>query len=254
MKEYIKAIPVTTIILLYLYICGSLYLIGYWSYFDIDISNIVSFADVPKSFVMPFILSNGFYLLIAITDILIYHDGPNEEEYNISWFYRKKWRLVLHLDFWLSISPPLILLFYSYNKDSIFFWLATAIIFPYMVARKIKSIPLVKKAIPHFYLRNYTINIFFCTIFFSFILGRVKAIYVYKNENIKYAKAIDNNSISAISDSVPKKFLGFLGDKAIVSSLDNKTIIVLNQDKYDRIELTTNPVIDSVKTEIGVGN
>jgi len=94
----------------------------------------------------------------------------------------------------------------------------------------------------------------FSTIFFSFILGRVKAIYVYKNENIKYAKAIDNNSISAISDSVPKKFLGFLGDKAIVSSLDNKTIIVLNQDKYDRIELTTNPVIDSVKTEIGVGN
>lgn len=78
----------------------------------------------------------------------------------------------------------------------------------------------------------------------SFSIGKSKGLRVHKNIDIKYINAISIDTALTINDNTRMKLLGFLGNKVIVSSLDNKKIIVLNQDKYDKIELENTPIIE----------
>lgn len=54
---------ISTLILVYFTICGTLWHIGYWSTFDINILQYITVVDLIKSFIIPFLSSGAFLLL-----------------------------------------------------------------------------------------------------------------------------------------------------------------------------------------------
>ncbi len=76
------------------------------------------------------------------------------------------------------------------------------------------------------------------TPFMAFGVGKYSAKEIYYNMNITYVNVESKqNSNVIITSPISLKLLGFLGDKVIVSSLDNKQIFVLNQSALNVIEL-----------------
>lgn len=72
----------------------------------------------------------------------------------------------------------------------------------------------------------------------SFMLGKIKALAIYNNSEIKYIKHLINNNateIFAAKDSTNFKLIGFLGDKLIIGSLDNKQTVILNQSSISNL-------------------
>jgi cell division protein FtsL len=63
METLLNKVSYTTIIVVHLFICGTLYIIGYWSTFDFDITNYIEIFDIPKSFVFPLAISIGTSVL-----------------------------------------------------------------------------------------------------------------------------------------------------------------------------------------------
>src|SRR5690348_1982129 len=63
MKYPLSKISITTFAIIYLFFCGGLYLIAYWTTFGFDITNYISLTDVPKSFILP--VSIGLGLLVS---------------------------------------------------------------------------------------------------------------------------------------------------------------------------------------------
>ena len=67
MKEIIKGVPVATIILIYLFVCGVFYLVGFWGIFKIDVFNLIAVTDIPKSFVYPLLITQVVFIFNLIT-------------------------------------------------------------------------------------------------------------------------------------------------------------------------------------------
>lgn len=90
------------------------------------------------------------------------------------------------------------------------------------------------------------ILLIYCPVF-TFISGKMISLEIYNNKSAKRiaieTKEINNNS----TDTLALKFLGFLGDKFIISSLNNKRVFVLNQSAYDMIEISDSPYVAKPK-------
>lgn len=245
LKEYFKELPITTLILLFLFICGSLYLIGYWGTFDVDISNIVSATDIPKSFIMPFVVSNGMLIANILLQIIIFRHlkeqvVPKSEEVKKRTFFGRFWRFLLSVDAIFSLSAVFIISEYENNKLNGVYWLVSGFTVSILVGIKIVNLPAIRRIIPYEIIRMYTVMMLIYTPVMSFAIGKTRAINTYVNKQIRYATAIPTNTsinTQAIKDSSSLKLLGFLGDKIILSSLDNKKIYILNQSAFDIVEL-----------------
>ena len=58
-----------------------------------------------------------------------------------------------------------------------------------------------------------------------------------------------NNNLATI-DTVNFKFLGFIGDKFIASSLNNDRIVIMNQSDFEAVELVESVTIDLRRIKI----
>ena len=61
---------------------------------------------------------------------------------------------------------------------------------------------------------------------------------IYTNKDIMYINTINNKMASDILDTLSIKFCGFLGDKVIVSLLNNEKIIIINQSDFNGVILS----------------
>lgn len=232
MKEYLKTIPATTIIIIYLYLCGGLYLIIYWSTFNFDISNIASITDIPKNFIYPFILSNTTFI-IGIVAAQLDSSLSKRTQDNISKERKPKKSIEPFFDRIFFISVFALIPLYTYLKYNDFFWWITGICLLFFLLFKFMKSPLIARCFPNSNIRYYAFTLFVSVPIFCVITAKSNSISIYNNTDIKYAK-INNEAL----DSTSLKLLGFLGDKLIISSLDNKKIIVLNQSSLSVVELT----------------
>lgn len=90
----------------------------------------------------------------------------------------------------------------------------------------------------------------------SLSLGFEKSARIYKNQSLTFVKAItDNNNMkmSIINNNQNMKFIGFLGDKLIISSLDNEKIFVISQKSVGTIELSTSSTVINHESKTGPG-
>ncbi len=240
LRNITRHIPLTTIIVSYFFICGGLYLIGFWGTFNIDITNFVSLADIPKSFIVPFVVSQGFVLLNAATNALATSDEidnkPKEKKWELNrWKRVLKWFLTA--DFMLLLGVIILLNFHSKYKLSPSYWLTSALVFSYLLAFKFMTFNKIKEIVPYFNIRLYLVSTIISIPFLSFAIGKSNSLKIYNNSEIKYITITKEANQNIKSDSSSLKFLGFLGDKLIASSLDNKKIIFINQSSFDRVQL-----------------
>ncbi|MEO9021057.1 MAG: hypothetical protein ABI237_07595 [Ginsengibacter sp.] len=243
LEKIIKYIPITTAIILYLFLCGGLYLIGYWTTFDVDILGLVSISEIPKSFILPFAISVGLALFIMFVFFLFLYNKDLDSLILFKIFdkipVRAKKIFIYKIDFWLITFPILIYVLLSSIRNSEIFWIVSGFIMLLIIT--LKTISLL------YSVHNYSFNIITAFIFISItftpvtslILGKASSLVVYNNKKVTYIKNIINNNnkdILAQKDSLSFKSLGFLGDKFIISSLDNKEIIILNQSSIEQID------------------
>ena len=121
--------------------------------------------------------------------------------------------------------------------------------------------PLLHKYVPNGQMRYYLLTIVVTVPIFCIYTSKISSIGIYNNIDIKYAKIISSDNSISSKDTFSLKLLGFLGDKIILSSLDNKRIEVVNQSSFDAVILqdslpifkkeviktTVNPLVDSTK-------
>lgn len=242
LDKLIKYVPITTAIILYLFLCGGLYLIGFWTTFDVDILSLVSIMEIPKSFILPFSLSMGAELFFLFIFLLLAHDkkiAPSFFELNYMRLRAQK-KLIYKLDFWILVLTISIIIFFNSLQKSPLFWIFSCSAILFMISIKIiRYRPFFKTYLSF----NKTLLMIYLSVFYtpvlSLMLGKVSSLIIYNNIEVKYIKNIivnNNKDILAQKDSLSFKSLGFLGDKFIISSLDNKEIIILNQASIQQID------------------
>ena len=233
--KVVKYIPITTIIIIYLFLCGGLHLVAFWSTFGIDISNIVSIWEIPKSFIYPFLISQSFGLFLLLNNVMAPIENNRKLEIPNTLF----WSLVLQANTYIILSSLLVPFLILFNK-SIILWGITGLFVGLSISFKVFSLQTVKNLIPNFHWRLFICQMIIMTPATCITLGKVNSLSIYKNRDIKYIKiANDKSNVQTfpIKDSLDFKLLGFLGGKLIVSSLDNNKIFVLNQSAFDVVEI-----------------
>lgn len=73
-----QKLPLATITIAILFMCGGLYLVGFWSTFNLNVASFISFTDIPKSFILPLISTFGFFFIYTLSN-LIYDFYDSEE-------------------------------------------------------------------------------------------------------------------------------------------------------------------------------
>src|SRR5260221_6190169 len=242
LDKIIKYLPITTCIILFLFLSGGLYLICFWTNFHVDISNLVGLMEIPKSFITPFTISIGFGVLLSFTTgttLTPFHERLKTYDRTSTSKY-----LWLILDLAIIIYPIIFVYLYLLLKKYMIFWALGSMIFAMLIVVKIRSSNLVTTLFKNAPACPMGLFIIVLTPIMSFAMGKAVSIKIYYNKEIKYIKIINTkmqNEISDAKDSISLKFVGFLGDKFIVSSLDNKRVIILNQSAFDGVELIDPP-------------
>jgi hypothetical protein len=250
-KQILDKLPLATILLSYFFVCGGLYLIGFWTTFNIDITNFVSITDIPKSFVLPFVLSQGVFLLQTLTNALSSSFHKDEEVSEISKAKKTKSKLqrilyaIFHWDTLFSLAVAFIIYFSYRYKTNPIYWSLSSLTVAFYLVYKFTSLKYVKTKIPYFALRLYVAYIICLLPIFCFSTGKILSVNIYNNKDIMYINTISDSSQSGNTsmnfskrDSSSLKLLGFLGDKLIISSINNKKIIFVNQSSFKTVELT----------------
>lgn len=256
-KSIIEKLPVTTIFITFFFICGGLYLIGFWSTFGVDISSFVSLADIPKSFILPFVLAQGFFAInffMILTFSKDFIEKPSESNLN-------NWKRFIDVFFSLktALFISLIIILFRYTKHGLDkqYWIESGLVVSILLSITLVRSAIFQTYIPSNNLRLYVTSILVFVPISSFVIGKVSALNIYHStDGCMYiitptliANADEDQSQSNHSNQ-PLKFLGFLGDKLIASSLDNKKIVFLNQSAFDEVTLSKQKPAQEINSRI----
>ena len=197
-------------------------------------------AEIPKSFIFPFAITQSFFLCIQAFDVL---NSNSDLEPKKPLFKVKKPGLNFLLnsnDLHILIVTCLIVGLYGYFVENIFYWVTAGILLSGVLVIKVILLPITKRIIPNYSVRRYVVILLVYTPIICVALGKVNSLLVYQNRKVTYVKPVANSAskeVAIIIDSTKLKLLGFLGDKVIISSLDDKQVYVLNQSAFDVVEL-----------------
>jgi hypothetical protein len=246
--EYLKTIPITTLIIIYLFSCGLLYLIGFWTTFDIDIFNLISIYDIPKSFLLPFVLSNGLYVL-GLTFNMIPSFTDNRKKINSFFVGKETWPnnankiiiAITNIDFVLYMF---ILIWYAFTFNPLnnyLFWIISGYLIAFRITHRLVNSDLIIRKIPNIIFRSYIANLIVFIPISCFIIGKVSSLQIYRNSKIKTIEIVPiSKNIQKSENSCSLKLLGFISDKIIISEIDNSKIYIYNMDSLSEIVINNN--------------
>ena len=255
-----KSVTLVTGVLIYFYLSGGLYLIGYWSSFNLDISNFITLSDIPKNFVFPFIITNAFYFVVIFVNSMtqkVINDITTQKrelrkmqsqleavkggEINKLKKVKEHPNLFVYLikdiNLWIIWLFYFAVKFYKDYSHTILYWGISILLFSTFLIIKLTTEKFFDRFFKEGFGGRYAKYFLFLFPIVCFGTGKYLSLNIYNNQDIRAIKAITNKSSQPIIDSTAFKLLGFLGDKAIISSLDNKKMIVLNQNAYEGLEL-----------------
>ncbi len=244
MKELISKISVTTFLLFYLFFCGTLYLIAYWSTFDFDITNYIELLDIPKSFVYPLVTGIGvFYIIIFIQAFFRLEKsfaGDDERKPELQKNDKelsnepKLVRLLTDYHTWTAITLFICAIFYQPTRE----WVLVLVCFTIIVFSITKLInhDVIIKYIPGSGIRLLFAILLIVVPVFSFLRGKLNAIEIWSNEKYFTIKRLTFADESITNNFISKKLLGKLGSNLFLSDSLNTTIIILNTDRIQAIE------------------
>lgn len=247
MKEIISKLSATTVLLVYLFFCGTLYIISYWSTFDFDITNYIELLDIPKSFVFPLATGIGISLLMILIQAIFHsiQKVKKDDEENKKLLPKIKelptkfilLRILKDYNTWVIIILSVCFIFYKPRREWVIA-VSSIVLILFGIVKFIRHSAIIKK-FPDFRLRFIFSILFFFIPIFSFTTGKLNAIEVWKNQ--KYFQITDiffkEDSISN-QHLTPTKFLGKLGTNLFVSDSLNSKITIINSETIKYINFT----------------
>lgn len=238
MKEILKNIPIATILLTYLFICGSLYLIGFWSTFNVDVFSLISLYDIPKNFVFPLLVTQSLFLVNALSSNLIDLEADRVSVDNLipiksTWPKWKRVILTLFTSTRLVLATVLISLTHLYDDflKNPQYWTLTSAIIAYFLLFKFINHSNAKEYIKSGLLRYYIGHLIIFFPIASFSTGKILSLNIYNNDKPTIIEVKVENKLQKL------KFLGFISDTYIYSSKDNKIIYIQEKFSDSKIKL-----------------
>lgn len=132
----------------------------------------------------------------------------------------------------VAVTFLVAIILYEDNKLNTWFWWTFATIFSYAFLIKMVRVKELKRLVPYFDIRLYIGSVLIVLPIACFSIGKLTSLNIYHNQSIMTLKV---NTDKGTNETL--KLLGFIGDKVIVSSLDNKRVIFINQTSKDQIEI-----------------
>lgn len=232
-KDFLKSLPIATIIISYLFICGGLFLLGFWGTFDVDAFSIVQIWDIPKNFVASFMFSGGVAIIMILTMVFFINKASISVLNNTAATIKQTVNRRIAFYIVIIIASAL----YRFLNHSIIYWVWSSMILSMLIIAQIVKMGSFINLVNNFYLRVYVTTVIVMTPVMCFTSGKKNALSIYLNQSIQIVNIDVPNTIIQKSGVNTLKLLGFLGDKFIVSSLNNEKIFVLKQDAFNTIEL-----------------
>ena len=245
MKDIIDKISVTTILLLYLFFCGTIYLISFWSTFDFDITNYIELLDIPKSFVFPLATGLGVSLLTLLIQGVQHSIAKvqKDEIENEKLLPKIKelptralfFRILNDYHTWLIAILLICLFCYRLRREWVFA-ISSLSLAIFGVVKFIREPTTIKK-IP-----NYRVRLFVCVLFvviplLSFNTGKQDAIAIWKNRKyFRITNIVFKEKSLSTQNPVQSKLLGKLGTYLFVSDSLNSRITILNLETINSID------------------
>ena len=245
MKELISKIPISTVLITYLFICGLLYLIGFWGTFNVDVFNLITVYDIPKSFVFPLLISQGFFTIQFFTGSVM---NLNDNRENIEYLVTIKdewpsWRqgLMRALTSTTLLTTEIFLISSILTEDKFhneLFWWINSLVIGYFLLHRFMNIKEIKQLVKSSILRSYIGHMLVIFPITCFSTGKIISLKVYNNTNIVGVITVNDKLTALSNDTVQVKFLGFISDNFIYSTLDNKKTYIINKTSVEGIILT----------------
>jgi hypothetical protein len=235
LKDILSQVSVTTLLLVFLFFCGTLYIISYWSTFNFDITNYIELFDIPKSFVFPLATGLGVaFLSLLVQGMLSASKEQNNATPKGGVQVFKKFR-------WLNSNSltllPIIVCMLFYDPYSEWIVIVAGITLSLWGFRKMNKSEHVIRLIP------YKRGRFFFAVLITFIpvysvcMGKLDGISVWKNRNYYSVADVVYEDPTVKKDCiVGKKLLGKIGSCIVVTDSANASIIVLSLAKVQLVE------------------
>lgn len=230
---------ISTFMVVYFTICGTLWHIGYWSTFNINILQYITVVDLIKSFIFPF-LSSGVFLLFGylFTSYVTIADNINNPQKISS----GKWRNT-RVGKYLNKNKYGILTIYFCLISIIFIYGSHPkwILLPFLIAIPMGIILSHRKfsidIISHPDLRNFTMVFFVCLPLISFGLAKYDGLAVRDNIKYRIVSDLECNSETNLESLIGFKYLGEAGNKIFLTKRDNSEMIMLNNNTVNFISI-----------------
>lgn len=243
-NEKLNNIPIAILLLIYLFVCGILYLIGFWSTFDVDVFSLISIYDIPKSFAFPLLVTQGFFVLNIISgNIIHFNDDRDDKTKFVSikpeWgTFRKVLCNLTTINLVIAAAISLMATTIPDHLNSQVFWSISSLLTAYYFLHKFVNLEIVKNNFNNKLVRFFIGHFLIFLPISCFSTGKLSSLSIRQNSDIKYIKIISTKNASIDTDTTSFKLLGFISDKILYGTLDNKKIYILNKDSYEAVILT----------------
>jgi len=219
----------------YLFLCGTLYLIGFWTTFDFDITTYVDILDVPKSFIFPLAAATGLSAFSFFYQILLkIHplDDPDlspkkpDKMFVLLSKFKTGW--------YVTISFFVLLTIYFFSKEAFY---AFSSVFLCLFFIKEVSKFLNASGVKNAYIRWLTIIVICFLPPLSFSIGKLESLDIYKNRNYYKVSSVDYITTNGGKlEEVDLKLIGKLGSYIFLTDSSNSKITTINLAFVKKIE------------------
>lgn len=177
-KDYFKDITITTLLLIYLYVCGALYLYGFWDTYDIEISSLVAITEIPKSFIQPFITTSLFYLLFSVLGYFVPKILPVKWVNNLRYRFGGLKMALFVLVFFVMMD------LYSYFDKFQIYWYSCSFLLYVLLAGLVRGNEFLNKKMNNNPLKLYAIATALFIPAMCFATGKSEALEIFNNHAV----------------------------------------------------------------------
>jgi len=234
MTKYFEKISILTPTLGFLFLCGTLYLIGFWTTFEFDITTYVDILDIPKSFVFPLAAALGLSALSMAYQVVIRIHPPKEG--NAPKNPDKLYLFLSRIPIWVYavVSFTALLIIYIFSKEA--FYTVLTITIGIFLGKEIVKV-IVASGVTNVYVRWITLLVICFLPPASFSIGKLESLSIYNNEEYYRVSQVEYMTTTGGEiEEVDFKLIGKLGSYLFLTDSQNSKIVTINLAFVKRIE------------------
>lgn len=227
---------VSILLIPYFALCSGLYHIAYWDTFNLNGLAYISFSDLIKSFIYPF-LTFGLTILIGIIygELVFGIDKVFPSGGGRQTTTGKKLNSKIGISIGLAIW--ILLVIFSYRQMTTYTWFIFGFLIASVPAVLLDRAGLFENTFSNETIRHHVIRLLIYIPAFSFAAGKYHSDLVRQNKKYKYSicQKVISNSDSLAIDTL--KLIGNTDQQYFFTDLKNSAVYILRSDKIDTLIL-----------------